>query len=133
MKQTMRSWNSTLRTESAKHREMRLAGLLPKKARKPIRKISKTMNKRITDWRKNARDVCTVDGQLYCALCGMPITDGIWDAHHYKQRRGQSHSAENDKYVAALHRMCHLGIDHYSDDYEKARKIIEKNLENWEK
>ena len=129
----MRSWNSTLRSESEKHREMRLAGLLPKKTRKPIRKISKTMNKRITEWRKLAKTACTVNGQLRCALCGMPIIDCIWDAHHYKERRGQSHSTENDKYVAALHRACHNRINHYSEDYEKARKIIEKNLENWEK
>lgn len=132
MKKTQRSWNSTLRTESVKHREMRLAGLLPKKTAKPIRKISNTMSKRIRDWRKTAREKCTFNGQLYCALCGLAITDGIWDAHHYKERRGQAHSRENDKYVVALHRTCHNNIDHYSEDYDLAREKIEKTLENWE-
>lgn len=131
MKQTMRSWNCTLRTESKKHREMRLAGLLPKKTAKPIRKISNTMSRRIRDWRKTAKDVCTINGQLYCAFCGLAI-DGQWDAHHYKERRGQAHSVENDKYVAALHRHCHAGIDHYSQDYYKAREKIEENLKKFE-
>ena len=131
MKKTQRSWNSTLRTESVKHREMRLAGLLPKKTHKPIRKISNTMSKRIRDWRKTAQETCTINGQLYCALCGMPIIDGLWDSHHYRERRGQAHSIDNDKYVAALHRYCHNSIDHYSEDYEKAREKIEKTLEIW--
>lgn len=130
MKQTMRSWNSTLRTESQKHRELRLSGKL-QKTRKPMRKISKSMRQRVADWRKTARDECTVNGQLFCALCVHIINDEQWDAHHYKQRRGQAHSIENDKYVVALHRTCHARINHYSEDFILARDRIELNLKKF--
>lgn len=127
MKKTMRSWNSTLRAESPQHREKRLAGLLPKK-KAIIRRMSKSMKQRVANWRQTARDKCTVNGQLYCALCGFTINDEQWDAHHYKQRRGAAHTIENDKYVAALHRYCHRGINHYSNEFDEAKEIIEKML-----
>lgn len=132
MKQTMRSWNSTLRTESKKHKEMRLAGLLPKKIRKQIRPMSKTMRERVVNWRKTAKETCTVNGVLRCALCGQPIT-GNYVAHHYVERRGQAHSIENDKYVVALHEICHNNIDHYSDDFYYSKTKIELNLKFWGK
>ena len=49
----MKLWNSQLNTESKKHREMRLAGLLPKKTYK-LKPISKKAKKRIQDYRKAA-------------------------------------------------------------------------------
>lgn len=132
MKKTMRSFNSTLRTESAKHREKRLAGLLPKK-RSTLKPMSKKMKSRVSDWRKTAKEICTVNGVLRCALCGYAIT-GEWHAHHYRERRGVAHSIENDKYVCALHPGCHLGIDHNSADaYNFARDRIEQNLNLWRK
>ena len=131
MKKTMRSFNSTLRTESAKHREKRLAGLLPKK-RSALKPMSKKMKSRVSDWRKTAKEICTVDGILYCALCGRAIV-GTYVAHHYKERRGQAHSVENDKYVVALHERCHNNINHYSDDFYVARDKIEQNLNLWRK
>lgn len=127
-----KQYNSTLHNVSKKRLAEMQNGTYTPKRQKPIRKISNTMSKRIRDWRKTARDVCTFNGQLYCALCGLAITDGIWDAHHYKKRRGQAHSQENDKYVVALHRTCHNNIDHYSEDYDLAREKIEETLKNWE-
>ena len=127
-----KQYNSTLHNVSKKRLAEMQSGTYTPKRQKPIRKISNTMSKRIRDWRKTAREKCTFNGQLYCALCGLAITDGIWDAHHYKERRGQAHSRENDKYVVALHRTCHNNIDHYSEDYDLAREKIEKTLENWE-
>lgn len=132
MKQTMRSWNSTLRRESPKHREMRLAGLLPKKKTKPIRTMSKTMKSRVADWRKTAADVCTHDGHLWCALCGRMIVDGRFDAHHWKERRGQAHSTDNDKFVVALHPFCHRNINHNdTNDFCLARDKIRAKLISW--
>ncbi|MBQ3944378.1 MAG: hypothetical protein II670_02055 [Alphaproteobacteria bacterium] len=134
MKKTMKSWNSTLRTESVKHREMRLAGLLPKKKVKPIRTMSKTMRTRVSEWRKNAKDICTIDGQLWCPLCGKMIVDGKYDAHHYMQRRGQAHSIDNDKYVVALHPYCHRNINHNDlTDFYCARDKILATLKLWGK
>ena len=131
MKKTMRSWNSTLRSESQKHREMRLAGLLPKKTPKPMRKISANMQKRISDWRQTAKEICTrADGHLYCPLCGNLILDG-YEAHHWKERRGQAHSVANDKYVVALHPHCHQSIDHNSNDFYLARDKIRDKLCLW--
>lgn len=129
MKKTMRSFNSTLRRESEKHREMRLAGLLHKK-RSTLKPMSQKMKSRVSEWRKTAKEICTVDGILYCALCGRAIV-GTYVAHHYKERRGQAHSTENDKYVVALHERCHNNINHYSDDFYVARDKIEQNLEKW--
>lgn len=127
----MKLWNSNLNTESKKHREMRLAGLLPKKTYK-IAHTSKKMKKRVINWRKTAKENCTVNGVLICPMCGSLIT-GQWVAHHYKERRGQSHSVENDKFVAALHPWCHNNIDHYSDDFYIARNKIETILKKWGK
>lgn len=131
MLERKKQYNSTLHNISKKRLAEMQSGTYTPKRPKPIRKVSKTMSKRIRDWRKTAQETCTVNGQLYCALCGMPIIDGMWDAHHYKERRGQAHSIDNDKYVAALHRYCHNSIDHYSEDYEKAREKIEKNIKKF--
>ena len=128
----MKLWNSSLNTESKKHREMRLAGLLPKKVHK-LAPISKKMRSRVSEWRKTAQESCTVNGVLRCALCGYAIT-GEWHAHHYKERRGVPHSVDNDKYVCCLHPGCHLGIDHNSTDaFNFARDRIEQNLNLWRK
>lgn len=127
----MKLCNSTLNTESKKHREMRLAGLLPKKTYK-IAKFSKKMKKRVSDWRKTAKENCTVNGVLMCPICNAVISDQ-WVAHHYKERRGQSHSVENDKYVAALHPWCHNNIDHYSEEFYIAKNKIETALKKWGK
>lgn len=128
----MKLFNSTLNTESKKHREMRLAGLLPKKVRKKIRPMSDKMRKRVLAWRKTAKETCTVNGILICPVCCCAIT-GNWVAHHYKERRGESHSIENDKYVVALHPWCHNNIDHYSEDFYDTRNKIELELKRWRK
>lgn len=127
-----KSFNSSLHNVSKKRLEQMRSGLLPKK-KSTLRRMSKSMKQRVKDWRKTARDACTVNGQLYCALCGYPINDEQWDAHHYKQRRGQAHSVANDKYVAALHRHCHTGINHYSSEFDEAREIIENVLKVFKK
>lgn len=135
MKKTMRSWNSTLRRESPKHREMRLAGLLPKKKPKPIRAQSKTMKQRVLDWRKRAADICTDQhGNLRCAMCGGLIFGGVFHAHHWKERRGQAHSKDNDRFVVALHPACHMGINHNdNNDFCLARDKIRAKLISWGK
>lgn len=108
-------------------------GKYKNRAVKLLRPISKKMRSRVKEWRKTAQESCTVNGVLRCALCGYAIT-GEWHAHHYKERRGVSHSVDNDKYVAALHPGCHLGIDHNSTEaFNFARDRIEQNLNLWRK
>lgn len=74
----MKLWNSTLNTESKKHREMRLKGLLPKKVYK-IAKISKKTRKRIYDYRK----ACFERWGYRCFLCErIDETGKTLDCHH---------------------------------------------------
>ena len=74
----MKLWNSTLSTESKKHREMRLAGLLPKKTYK-IARVSKKAKKRIQDYRK----ACFERWGHVCFLCGkIDETGKTLDCHH---------------------------------------------------
>lgn len=129
MLERRKSFNSSLHNVSKKRLEQMRSGLLPKK-RPALKPMSKKMKSRVSDWRKTAKEICTVNGILYCALCSKPIV-GNYVAHHYKERRGQAHSTENDKYVAALHEQCHNNINHYSDDFYVARDKIEQNLEKW--
>ena len=131
MLERKKQFNSSLHNVSKKRLEQMRSGLLPKK-RFALKPMSKTMQSRVSAWRKTAKDICTVDGVLYCALCGRAIS-GNYVAHHYKERRGQAHSTGNDKYVAALHEQCHNNINHYSDDFYVARDKIEQNLEKWSK
>lgn len=122
VKMKIRLWNSTLKADVSK-------GL---KRKTPLRQMSKKMKSRTSNWRKTAKEICTVDGILYCPLCCKPITDN-YVAHHYKERRGQAHNIDNDKYVVALHPWCHNNIDHYSDDFYIARTKIETILKKWRK
>jgi len=122
VKMKVRLWNSTLKADVSK-------GL---KRKTPLRQMSKKMKSRTFNWRKTAKEICTVDGVLYCPLCCKPIT-GNYVAHHYKERRGQAHNIDNDKYVVALHPWCHNNIDHYSDDFYIARTKIETILKKWRK
>ena len=131
MLERRKSFNSSLHNVSKKRLEQMRSGLLPKK-RSALKPMSKKMKLRVSDWRKTAKEICTVNGILYCALCGKPIVEN-YVAHHYKERRGQAHSTENDKYVAALHEQCHNNINHYSDDFYVARDKIEQNLKLWRK
>lgn len=127
-------FNSSLHNISKKRLAEIRAGTYTPKRQKPIRTISKTMRTRITDWRKTAKDICTIDGQLWCPLCGKMIVDGKYDAHHYMQRRGQAHSIDNDKYVVALHPYCHRNINHNNlDDFYCARDKIIATLKLWGK
>ena len=74
----MKLWNSSLNTESKKHREMRLAGLLPKKTYK-LAPISKKAKKRIQDYRK----ACFERWGYRCFLCGrIDETGKTLDCHH---------------------------------------------------
>ena len=125
-------FNSSLNNVSKKRlAEIQARTYKPK--RSALKPMSKKMKSRVSDWRKTAKEICTVNGVLRCALCGYAIT-GEWHAHHYRERRGVAHSIENDKYVCALHPGCHLGIDHNSADaYNFARDRIEQNLNLWRK
>ena len=74
----MKLWNSQLNTESKKHREMRLAGLLLKKTYK-LKPISKKAKKRIQDYRK----ACFERWGYRCFICGrIDETGKTLDCHH---------------------------------------------------
>lgn len=125
-------FGSSLHNVSKKRLEEIKSGLFRKKTTK-LKPMSAKMRQRVKDWRQTAQDVCTVDGVMYCALCGRAIT-GDWVAHHYMQRRGQAHTIDNDKYVAALHPRCHESIDHNNPEaYNLAKDKIEKMLKIWSK
>jgi len=132
MLERRKSFNSSLHNVSKKRLEQMRSGLLPKK-RSALKPMSKKMKLRVSDWRKTAKEICTVNGVLRCALCGYAVT-GEWHAHHYRERRGVAHSIENDKFVCCLHPGCHLSIDHNdADAYNFARDKIEQNLKLWRK
>lgn len=129
MLERRKSFNSSLHNISKKRlAEIQARTYKPK--RSTLKPMSKKMKSRVSNWRKTAKEICTMNGILYCALCGKPIVEN-YVAHHYKERRGQAHSTENDKYVVALHEQCHNNINHYSDDFYVARDKIEQNLEKW--
>ena len=127
-----KQFGSSLHNISKKRQAEMASGAWKPTPRKPLRQMSKKMKSRTTNWRKTAKEICTVDGILYCPLCCKPITDN-YVAHHYKERRGQAHNIDNDKYVVALHPWCHNNIDHYSDDFYIARTKIETILKKWRK
>lgn len=77
----MKLWNNSLNTESKKHREMRLAGLLPKKTYK-LAPISKKTKKRINDYRKES---FAFWGEK-CLLCGRDSKQTRLDIHHIDGR-----------------------------------------------
>lgn len=135
MKKTMRSFNNTLRTESLKRREARLSGAWKPKPRKPLRKVSAKQKERIDKWRNVAEEICTIGNHLYCPYCGKRILSfQNWEAHHWKEKRGNAGAGENDKYVVALHFWCHRAIDHNNPkEFENAKKIIEQTLKGWGK
>lgn len=125
-------FNSSLNNVSKKRlAEIQARTYKPK--RSALKPMSKKMKSRVSDWRKTAKEICTVNGVLRCALCGYAVT-GEWHAHHYRERRGVAHSIENDKFVCCLHPGCHLSIDHNdADAYNFARDRIEQNLKLWRK
>ena len=127
-----KQFNSSLNNVSKKRlAEIQAGTYKPKRA--TLSPTSKKMRSRVKEWRKTAQESCTVNGVLRCALCGYAII-GEWHAHHYKERRGVSHSVGNDEYVVALHPGCHLGIDHNSNEaFNFARERIEQNLNLWRK
>lgn len=85
----MKLWNSTLNTESKKHREMRLAGLLPKKTYK----IAKVSKKSASLWAK-ARKECLIAYGNKCFLCG---ATGELHVHHWMYTRTQRPDLKYDQ------------------------------------
>ena len=97
----MKLWNSSLNTESKKHREMRLAGLLPKKTYK----IAKTSKKSASLWAK-ARKECLDTYGHKCFICGrsdLPI-----HIHHWQWTRTQRPDLKYDQSnLIPLCSLCH--------------------------
>lgn len=104
----MKLWNSNLNTESKKHREMRLAGLLPKKARYILSPVSK---KTAMLWQK-ARKECLDTYGHRCFICGrsdLPI-----HIHHWQFTRTQRPDLKYDQNnLIPLCQLCHnhIGAD----------------------
>ena len=96
----MKLWNSTLNTESKKHREMRLAGLLPKKTYK----IAKASKKPASQWAK-ARRECLKLYDNKCFLCG---ATGELHCHHWRYTRTQRPDLKYDQdNLCILCSRCH--------------------------
>ena len=96
----MRSFNSTLRTESAKHREMRLKGLLPKKTYK----LAAQSKKSASLWAK-ARRECLKRYENKCFLCG---ATGELHCHHWMWTRTQRPDLKYDQNnLCILCSRCH--------------------------
>ena len=97
----MKLWNSNLNTESKKHREMRLKGLLPKK----VYKIAKTSKKSAGLWAKARRECLATYGHR-CFICGrsdLPI-----HIHHWKFTRTQRPDLKYDQdNLIPLCELCH--------------------------
>ena len=100
MKKTMRSFNSTLRTESVKHREKRLAGLLPKKTYK----LATQSKKSASLWAKARRECLKLYGKK-CFLCGRT---GAIHIHHWMWCRSQRPDLKYDQdNLIPLCELCH--------------------------
>ena len=142
MKQTMRSWNCTLRTESKKHREMRLAGLLPKKTYK----IAKVSKKSASQWAK-ARKECLNRYKSCCFLCKR--ADLPLHVHHiilrslapelkYEQdnlvclcEKCHSHNGYDNEYIKLTQKLVDFGLGTvYRIDIDQSKKRIyyERNM-----
>ena len=120
MKKTMRSFNSTLRTESAKHREKRLAGLLPKKTYK----LATQSKKSASLWAKARRECLKTYGNK-CFLCGR--TDLPIHIHHWFATRTQRPDLKYEQ--SNLIPLCSLCHSHNGADkrfYELQKQILTK-------
>ena len=96
----MRSFNSTLRTESVKHREKRLAGLLPKKTYK----LATQSKKSASLWAKARRECLKLYGEK-CFLCG---ATGELHCHHWQYTRTQRPDLKyNQENLCILCSKCH--------------------------
>lgn len=120
MKKTMRSYNSTLRTESAKHREMRLAGLLPKKTYT----LSKTSKKSASLWGK-ARKECLDRYNHKCFLCG---ATGVLHIHHIILRSLAPKLKYEQDNLCCLCSKCHNHTGYDKKYIELTKKLIAQGL-----
>ena len=115
----MKLWNSSLNTESKKHREMRLAGLLPKKTYK----IAKTSKKSAGLWAKARRECIKTYGNK-CFLCGRTGTIHI---HHWMYCRSQRPDLKYDQdNLIPLCELCHNHCGNDSRFYELQTLIKNK-------
>ena len=103
----MKLWNSTLSTESKKHREMRLKGLLPKK----VHKLAPVSKKSASLWAKARKECLAIYGHR-CFICGrsdLPIA-----IHHWQYCRSQRPDLKYDQdNLIPLCSLCHShhGVD----------------------
>jgi 5-methylcytosine-specific restriction endonuclease McrA len=116
----MKLWNSTLNTESKKHREMRLAGLLPKKTYK----IARTSKKSASLWAK-ARKECLESYGHRCFLCG---ATGVIHVHHIILRSLAPELKYDQDNLVCLCEKCHSHHGYDSEYIKLTQKIIAKGL-----
>lgn len=96
----MKLWNCSLNTESKKHREMRLKGLLPKKTYK----LATQSKKSASLWAKARRECLKTYGNK-CFLCGRTGTIHI---HHWMWCRSQRPDLKYDQdNLIPLCELCH--------------------------
>lgn len=134
----MKLFNSTLNTESKKHREMRLAGLLPKK----LYKLAKSSKKATSEWNK-ARKECLERYGHKCVLCG---SENDLQVHHiilrtleqklkYEQNnlcvlcsKCHNHSGYDKNYILLTKKLIRIGLgDVYKLDIdEQTQRVIYK-------
>lgn len=79
MVERKKQFNSTLSNISKKRAAAIAAGEYKPKARKPIRKVSAKMAKRITNYRR----VCFATYGTRCFICGREMPENMLDCHHF--------------------------------------------------
>lgn len=117
----MKLWNCSLNTESKKHREMRLAGLLPKKTHKLARMSSKT-KKRITDYRK----ACFAYWGEKCILCGRDSTQTRLVCHHMD---GRINGDNVERLVPLCDKFCGCGAHNHDGMGDPRVKVLNARIE----
>ena len=96
----MKLWNCYLNTESKKHREMRLKGLLPKK----VHKLAPVSKKSASLWAKARKECLAIYGHK-CFICG---ATGELHCHHWRFTRAQRPDLKYDQdNLCILCSRCH--------------------------
>lgn len=109
-----KQFNSTLSNISKKRAAAIASGEYKPKARKPIRKVSAKMAKRITNYRR----VCFATYGTRCFICGREMPESMLDCHHFFLR------GNGDQCVFPLcRRGCGCGAHNHSGNDARLLEI----------
>ena len=113
----MKLWNSNLNTESKKHREMRLKGLLPKK----VHKLAPVSKKSASLWAKARKECLAIYGHK-CFICGR--SDLPLHVHHIILRSLAPELKYDQDNLVCLCEKCHSHQGYNKDYVELTRKLV---------